>query len=101
MSAIQTHAIPKQPAPTLQDHTAVHVKKVTPEMARPHAQVRLLDHVSQSYICKDINECAAGYCSFGQCTNTPGSFKCTCPSGFNSNSTDCIGMCMYSQHYQV
>jgi len=36
----------------------------------------------------DINECATpGFCRFGgTCTNTAGSFTCTCPAGFSKGS---------------
>ena len=47
-------------------------------------------------ICTDINECTEGIsgCSDG-CENTPGYFKCSCPSGFTLSYQDnktCIGI---------
>lgn len=43
----------------------------------------------------DINECllTPRPCSAGQCQNTEGSFRCVCPSGYQTNSqqTQCIG----------
>lgn len=51
----------------------------------------------------DINECKEGKCENGRCTNTPGSFTCKCPPGFDvsPDGTTCtdhdecreIGMC--------
>ncbi|XP_052247486.1 protein jagged-1b-like isoform X3 [Dreissena polymorpha] len=46
------------------------------------------------YKCDDINECHRlnGGCSH-ECTNTPGSYRCSCPEGFNmaTNRHTCIG----------
>ena len=56
------------------------------------------------YICPfiftDIDECASGgdNChSNANCTNTDGSFSCTCRSGYSGNGVDCEGMyvCTY------
>ncbi len=34
-------------------------------------------------MCVDINECTSGRpCGAGSCTNTAGSYRCTCPSGY-------------------
>lgn len=51
----------------------------------------------------DIDECREGKCQNGRCTNTPGSFICDCPPGFDvsPDGTTCtdhdeckeIGMC--------
>ena len=32
--------------------------------------------------CEDIDECRLGYCGYGNCSNNPGSYNCTCPDGF-------------------
>lgn len=43
----------------------------------------------------DINECEVepNICQFGTCTNTPGSFQCTCQPGFvlSENKRRCYG----------
>lgn len=45
----------------------------------------------------DIDECRSepGICRNGQCTNTIGSFECSCPQGFvlSSNGRECKGRC--------
>lgn len=51
----------------------------------------------------DINECNEGKCLNGRCINTPGSFTCICPPGFDvspdgtmcTDHDECseIGMC--------
>uniref|UniRef100_A0A0E0IDY9 Protein kinase domain-containing protein n=1 Tax=Oryza nivara TaxID=4536 RepID=A0A0E0IDY9_ORYNI len=35
--------------------------------------------------CHDTDECSSGYCSYGECRNTPGSFICNCPRGYEGN----------------
>lgn len=44
----------------------------------------------------DINECEveSNTCQFGTCTNTPGSFQCTCQPGFvlSDNKRRCYGI---------
>lgn len=44
----------------------------------------------------DINECEVepNICQFGTCTNTPGSFQCTCQPGFvlSDNKRRCYGI---------
>jgi len=42
----------------------------------------------------DINECSTnnGGCDVQAiCTNTPGSFSCSCKSGYYGNGFDCLG----------
>ncbi|XP_025412034.1 fibrillin-2-like isoform X2 [Sipha flava] len=46
-----------------------------------------------SQVCEDINECSQqGICNNGQCSNTPGSFICSCPPGYDlaSDGKRCI-----------
>lgn len=45
----------------------------------------------------DVDECRQGFCQGGQCTNTPGSFTCQCPVGFDVSSDGrlCIGKCRF------
>jgi hypothetical protein len=46
------------------------------------------------FVCVDLDECCVG----GQChdnatcTNTPGSYFCTCKMGFTGNNTHCEGI---------
>ena len=44
----------------------------------------------------DIDECSSTIdCdSNAACTNTPGSFTCTCNQGYTGNGTTCEGMIM-------
>ncbi|XP_005525588.1 PREDICTED: thrombomodulin [Pseudopodoces humilis] len=40
-------------------------------------------------LCTDVDECNGNHCQFN-CTNTPGSFQCRCPSGFHLRGIDCV-----------
>ncbi|KAL7879280.1 hypothetical protein AOLI_G00102540 [Acnodon oligacanthus] len=55
--------------------------------------------ITQSGVCApsaDMDECAdtPEICIFGTCQNTPGSFKCNCPEGFQLSSSRrrCVDM---------
>ncbi|NWV37878.1 TRBM protein, partial [Grantiella picta] len=39
-------------------------------------------------LCVDIDECDSGHCQ-SNCTNTPGSFQCHCPPGYELRGIDC------------
>ena len=48
------------------------------------------------YICTDVDECSDGTHNCDQvCTNTNGSYTCSCNSGFTlgSDGQSCTGMC--------
>lgn len=47
---------------------------------------------------RDLNECSLGVCDvFAHCTNTIGSFKCTCNEGYQGNGLQCTGEHHYIQ----
>ena len=53
-------------------------------------------HVSEKSFFIDINECtekgSRALCQSGICVNTPGSFRCDCPSGFRlGKGGSCVG----------
>lgn len=54
-----------------------------------------LTHPPPYFPFPDINECEVepNICQFGSCTNTPGSFQCTCQPGFvlSDNKRRCYG----------
>ena len=41
-------------------------------------------------LCADVNECRGTPCGIGTCTNLPGSYTCSCPSGYSFNGTTCV-----------
>jgi hypothetical protein len=52
----------------------------------------------------DIDECVGNPCdSNAQCTNTAGSFVCTCNTGYTGNGLVCTGIWTYlvCQHYKL
>lgn len=88
---------------------------------RPHARRRcgpdVLMLTLTHFTLPDINECEVepNICQFGTCTNTPGSFQCTCQPGFvlSDNKRRCYGIhltrsspflvlnCFNKDHYVV
>ena len=56
--------------------------------------VREIVHVAPHCVLTDIDECAVnnGGCSpEANCTNTPGSFNCTCHEGYSGDGFNCSG----------
>ncbi len=53
----------------------------------------------------DIDECAtiSGVCDGGECTNTAGSYVCTCPRGYvtSTDGSRCVGETLSSTHTQT
>ena len=48
----------------------------------------------------DVDECAGDPCgSNADCTNTPGSFLCTCHTGYQGDGTTCTGDCSCLEKY--
>ena len=41
----------------------------------------------------DIDECTSGDPCHQICTNTPGSFQCSCESGYTVDGSRCNGQC--------
>ena len=65
-----------------------------------HAWVYVCLHLGNScyvYLCPiDINECATGAdnCDTNAaCTNSPGSFICSCNQGYTGDGVTCMGIC--------
>lgn len=51
-----------------------------------------LDELSNT--CQDVNECLVGLHTCGpqqNCINTPGSFRCECPTGYRIDGPSCLG----------
>lgn len=53
---------------------------------------------AHSFFVIDINECDLDNdCSeFADCTNTPGSYQCTCKDGYSGNGIECRGECTFT-----
>ena len=58
---------------------------------------------NQTYVMfsTDIDECmiSDGLCAMNAtCSNTEGSYNCSCDTGFYGNGTTCCELCSYTQH---
>ena len=88
--------------PTLLEAIPVHVTMDTVEMALlvmvsiyVHLESIIFGWLLIFCVYADINECAsANNCdSNATCTNTPGSYTCTCNQGYSGNGISCV--CKY------
>ena len=56
--------------------------------------VRVCNHVFYIYPHPDIDECLMDVCHVNAtCSNTAGSYECTCQSGFSGDGLTCTGSC--------
>ena len=46
------------------------------------------------YLCVDIDECSGSHGCSHTCNNLPGTYRCSCPSGYTleANGRNCKGM---------
>ena len=100
----QITAIPMVSAQILMDHSFVHVVMDFMEMEHfvkvmiyyyENFIVVVLALTSRSFFILDINECdqSLHQChANAYCTNTNGSFTCTCSNGYSGNGTTCEGI---------
>ena len=93
MNAWLIIVIPTLIVPTLLGASPVLVKKDTLEMKRfvmVSYCIALIIDLTLKHI--DINECMADNCDpNANCTNTPGSFTCTCNQGYTGDGRTCNG----------
>ena len=57
-----------------------------------------------SFLYSDIDECSADSSSCDEnadCTNTDGSFRCTCKQGFTGDGENCQGMDYYREMCKI
>ena len=53
---------------------------------------------SNHFFCKDIDECNTVRCHVNAvCENFPGTYKCTCKSGFTGDGLTCISKCIINK----
>ena len=78
----------------------------TPEITSENLDLQVtvynIDHSSKKAVCEDINECRLGYniCQGGRCTNTLGSYHCSCYWGQRFDGSRCtnINECETGEH---
>lgn len=58
---------------------------------------------NETSFCSDIDECrqTPSPCSNGLCENTPGSFRCTCRTGFRQQGGTCIGTVIHINYKKM
>lgn len=67
---------------------------------RSHILITLIFHISLLFL--DINECDKDPCdNNAKCTNTDGSFYCTCNNGFTGNGLNCTGIHANSMKIEI
>lgn len=62
-------------------------KRFSLRKKKPHRLIVL----NRVYFCTDIDECIERAPCSEKCVNTPGSYYCTCPLGFQLQGSECVG----------
>ena len=92
MSVVATHAMPMLFVRTYQVLSHVHVVMATVEMDSA-VEVRITLYKpcnTRCYMCLDIDECGSSPCDVNAaCQNIPGSFMCTCNTGYAGDGFTC------------
>ena len=69
-----------------------------------HLRVPLIETLSITTFCSDIDECVSGTheCDVNaQCINTVGSYNCTCKNGYSGDGRSCSGIKVAQLHVQL
>ena len=54
------------------------------------------------FLCPDIDECESSPCDVNAtCTNTPGSYSCSCNDGYSGNGTTCNSKPRHHAHFEL